>query len=58
MERFEEEITFNDWFESKGYSEEHKEQFKVVWNASLYSACAGFGNIEGTDHGTQDRLEA
>ena len=52
------EIEFDDWFKREGYDESHREQFKIVWNAALYSACARFEHCEGTDHGTQNALEA
>ena len=51
-------MSFDEWFKSKGYDEQYREQFKIVWNASLESACSRFIDIEGTDFDTQKALEA
>jgi len=45
---------FDEWFDSRSYSEEHREMFCEVWNEAIDNASKHFSDCEGWDHGVKD----
>lgn len=48
-------MTFDNWFDANGYSEEHRAMFAVVWSAALSSAR---DQLDGEWHWLMDEIDA